>query len=804
MKKLIELIICMVLLCNTLISQEISGNKLSCGTSEQMEAFYKLHPEAKDEAKVLEEFTKRFKTDATKAAESYVIPVVFHVFGTSFNGKSVTTALIEDALRKTNEDFQGLAADWNQIISQFSSVKKSLNITFKLAKKDPNGNATTGVKFYGKLDGFGNGSGYDSQIKQYAWDNYKYMNVYIQNDLYNNGVTNNSGVSWYPNTTMSNNNTARVVYNGAYLGTNTDENFRSVLTHEFGHWLNLIHTFEGGCPDASGCSSSGDRCCDTPPVDNSGLQANDRNCNNQITNWQNFMHYSDQYAMYTIEQVARMEAALQHSTRKPLWQESNLVATGLSDGGSSSYCTSKGSSTQYEWISSVKLGTYTKNSGSNSGYGDFTSTTVNVSPGMSVTLTPSFASSEYTEYWNIWIDINKNQVFDANELVFSSNGNSAVSGTLNLPSGSSGTTRMRVSMKYNASPTACETFSYGEVEDYTVNITGGTLDTQAPSVPSNFRVTSVTSSSITLAWNVSSDNVGVANYRLNNATDNTNYTVAGTSYTVSGLTANKSYTFYVLAKDAAGNSSGWSSAAQGITSDGGSSTNYCSTQHTSPLSYFYISNVTLSNLNNTSTLGNSSTAYSDYTSNTASLAKGSTYTISEAFYPSWSGNSGAVWIDWNQDGDFDDSGEKVLGVSSANSPYTANFTVPAVAASGNTRMRVRLTYNANLTPCGNVAYGETEDYAINVTGSSSGEVGIVDGSFSVDIFPNPAINKLNITLKGVQKAFMRLININGQVALKKNLNQTSTVLDVTNLKKGNYFVEIRSANEKITKKIIIK
>ncbi len=36
-----------------------------------------------------------------------------------------------------------------------------------------------------------------------------------------------------------------------------------------------------------------------------------------------------------------------------------------------------------------------------------------------------------------------------------------------------GTTRMRVAMKYNAAPTSCETFSYGEVEDYTVNI-GGT------------------------------------------------------------------------------------------------------------------------------------------------------------------------------------------------------------------------------------------------------------------------------------------------------------------------------------------
>ena len=34
-----------------------------------------------------------------------------------------------------------------------------------------------------------------------------------------------------------------------------------------------------------------------------------------------------------------------------------------------------------------------------------------------------------------------------------------------------GSTRMRVSMKYNASPTSCETFADGEVEDYTVNIT---------------------------------------------------------------------------------------------------------------------------------------------------------------------------------------------------------------------------------------------------------------------------------------------------------------------------------------------
>jgi hypothetical protein len=35
---------------------------------------------------------------------------------------------------------------------------------------------------------------------------------------------------------------------------------------------------------------------------------------------------------------------------------------------------------------------------------------------------------------------------------------------------------MRVSMKYNGIPTPCE-ISYGEVEDYTVNIVAGAADT---------------------------------------------------------------------------------------------------------------------------------------------------------------------------------------------------------------------------------------------------------------------------------------------------------------------------------------
>ncbi|NJO88026.1 MAG: T9SS type A sorting domain-containing protein [Chloroflexia bacterium] len=290
---------------------------------------YSQRPESMQEAADFNEFTRSFANSLKhKAAGEYIIPVVFHVYGTNFNGASVTNEIIEDALQRTNEDFQGLTADWNDIIPEFDGVKKALNITFKLAKIDPNGNSTTGIIYYSNAAGYGNGSGYDAKIQQDAWDNYKYMNVYIQNDLYNNGTTNNSGVAWYPDAWMSDNNLSRVVYNGAYLGSNTSENFRSVLTHEFGHWLNLIHTFEGGCPDAESCSTSGDMICDTPPANESNMNGA-LNCQGVVTNWENFMDYTDNYSMFTIDQVARMEAALQHSSRFPLWQESNLDATGV-------------------------------------------------------------------------------------------------------------------------------------------------------------------------------------------------------------------------------------------------------------------------------------------------------------------------------------------------------------------------------------------------------------------------------------------------------------------------------------------
>ncbi len=271
------------------------------------------------------------KNQKTTKDESYIIPTVFHVFGTDFgNGRTVTFELVDDALRRTNEDFQGLTQDWDAVTPPFDGVKQKMDIEFRLADFDPEGNLTTGVIFYPEEKGLGNANGYNDKIQKYAWNNYKYKNVYILHDLYDDGALNNSGISWYPNTWMSDNNLARTVYNGAYLGNNTDENFRSVLTHEFGHWLNLLHTFEGGCNEEA--ITGGDEVADTPPADRMYMGQNDRNCFDELTNWQNFMNYSDNYANFTHGQVERMLVALQHASRKPIWQQENLNATLLPEG----------------------------------------------------------------------------------------------------------------------------------------------------------------------------------------------------------------------------------------------------------------------------------------------------------------------------------------------------------------------------------------------------------------------------------------------------------------------------------------
>ncbi|HET6994398.1 MAG TPA: fibronectin type III domain-containing protein, partial [Chitinophagaceae bacterium] len=86
----------------------------------------------------------------------------------------------------------------------------------------------------------------------------------------------------------------------------------------------------------------------------------------------------------------------------------------------------------------------------------------------------------------------------------------------------------------------------------TVNVT--TIDTQAPSAPGGLSSSNLTSTSLTLSWTASTDNIGVTGYDVyRNAVKINGSVVTTTSYNVTGLTASTAYSFFVQARDAAGN-----------------------------------------------------------------------------------------------------------------------------------------------------------------------------------------------------------------------------------------------------------
>ncbi len=103
---------------------------------------------------------------------------------------------------------------------------------------------------------------------------------------------------------------------------------------------------------------------------------------------------------------------------------------------------------------------------------------------------------------------------------------------------------------------------------------------------------------------------------------------------------------------------------------------------------------------------------------TVSQTQGSNFNFTVQAGPSWS-QGFAIWIDWNQDYDFDEANEYVwFSPTSATTPFTGTIPIPTTAPPGITRMRVLcrfVTVPISTDYCGNnFAFGECEDYNVEV------------------------------------------------------------------------------------------
>lgn len=104
----------------------------------------------------------------------------------------------------------------------------------------------------------------------------------------------------------------------------------------------------------------------------------------------------------------------------------------------------------------------------------------------------------------------------------------------------------------------------------------------------------------------------------------------------------------------------------------------------------------------------------DYTDMTTTLVPGVEVPITIENGNAWSADKVTVWIDWNLNKELGDDATEtfVLANNGSGQTFTGNIVAPANQASGQYRMRIRMTYSSNPAPCGNSSYGEVEDYTI--------------------------------------------------------------------------------------------
>ncbi len=237
-------------------------------------------------------------------------------------------------------------------------------------------------------------------------------------------------------------------------------------------------------------------------------------------------------------------------------------------------------------------------------------------------------------------------------------------------------------------------------------------------VPNTVEVTSTTLNSFTLDWFLPiGGNANPIIYTIDIST-NATFTalVAGSPFVVNNPTTllnvtglNPNTIYYYRIKATAGSCS--SAYVTGSTFTG-----YCLSGSTSATRYID-SFATTGGTTNISNVGSgySTGGYGDFTSQLVSKSLYGTLSFNAQFFNGTYAYGFNIWVDWNDDLDFNDAGEKVYASGTLVTSATGSFLIPGNAALGQHRMRIKADINSpNPNPCGTLINGETEDYTIEV------------------------------------------------------------------------------------------
>ena len=322
------LIILLTVSLNT-FSQEVK----KCSQVEAtLEYLNKLSPEELDAFRVEQtEFENNYQQelqfDAQKSGaknNTLVIPIVFHVLHE--NGvENISDEQIFDQVRILNEEFNLQRTYNNPTISQFENIQGNANIVFRLAQRDMNGDCTTGIdRIETPLT---NNAGENSKLN--PWSRRRYLNVWVVKTISGNAA----GYTYLPSNFFPPFNRDGIIILHNYVGSIGTGNIQrsSTLTHEVGHWLNLLHPWGGSnTPGLQSNCDDDDFVQDTPnTIGWQTCNVNGQSCGS-LDNVQNHMDYSYCSTMFTQGQATRMRTALNSSVadRNNLSTQANLALTG--------------------------------------------------------------------------------------------------------------------------------------------------------------------------------------------------------------------------------------------------------------------------------------------------------------------------------------------------------------------------------------------------------------------------------------------------------------------------------------------